>query len=202
MRMEYHSKSDDGTTTFGEIREDSGLAPAPIKLSRGYQDENGKGYGLAHIEANHGEQIRNAGFNSIKEFVRFVAQNYDEDNIRVGKRRESGSTTYLIQVTDEYDNTLFIEMSRDGNYWNVNSAGVFRKGHSNKKETVAKTEPQQPNNAVSTGSSLSANVEDGITSAEPNGKPTVSAGKDNASSANEQGNGGKNADGYDELRSR
>lgn len=75
----------------------------------------------------------------MEDFVAFVAKNYDEDNIRVGKRRDNGNTTYLIQVQDEHDNTLFIEMSRDGSYWNVNSAGIFRKGYSNKKETVAKT---------------------------------------------------------------
>lgn len=187
-------KSDDGTTIFGEIREDSGLSPAPIKLSQGYQDEDGKGYGLVHIEANHGEQIRNAGFASVEEFVKYVAQNYDEDNIRVGKRRENGNTTYLIQVTDEHDNTLFIEMSRDGSYWNVNSAGIFRKGYSNKKETVAKTEPQQPNNAVSTGSSLSASEEDGITQAEPNGEPTVSASKGKVNSSTAQAKGVKVAE--------
>ena len=80
-------------------------------------------------------------------------------------------------VQDEHDNTLFIEMTRDGSYWNVNSAGIFRNGYSNKNETVAKTEPQQPNNAISDGSSLSTDAEGGITSAEPNGEPTVSSGK-------------------------
>jgi len=169
--------SENGTTIFGEIREDSGLTPAPIKLSEGYQDENGKGYGLVHIEANHGDQIRQAGFSSVEDFVYYVAENYDEDNIRVGKRRNNSSPTFLLQITDTHDNTLFVEMSKDGSYWNVNSAGIFRKGYSNKKETVAKTEPQQPNNAVSTGSSLSENEEGGITSSEPNGKPTVPGGK-------------------------
>lgn len=167
-------KAANGTTIFGEIREESGLSPAPIRLSEGFQDENGKGYGLAHIEANHGKQIRNAGFSSVEDFVTYVATNYDEDNIRVGKRRYNGNTTYLLQVTDAHDNTLFIELSRDGTYWNVNSAGIFRKGYSNKKETVVKTEPRQPNNAVSTGSSLSEAGQEGITSSEPNGKPTVS----------------------------
>ena len=170
--------SENGTTIFGEVREDSGLTPAPIKLSKGYQDEDGKGYGLVHIEANHGDQIRRAGFKSVEDFVYYVAGNYDEENIRVGKRRSNVSPTFLLQTTDTYDNTLFVEMSKDGSYWNVNSAGIFRKGYSNKKETVAKTEPQQPNNAVSTGSSLSENEEGGITSSESNGKPTVSANKD------------------------
>ena len=168
-------KSSNGTTIFGEIRDDSGLTPAPIKLSEGFQDENGKGYGLAHIEAGHGIQIRNAGFKSVEDFVSFIAQNYDEDNIRVGKRRVNGNTTYLIQVSDEHDNTLFIEMSRDNSYWNVNSAGIFRKGYSNKKETVAKTEPQQPNNAISSDSSLSDGKHNGIMPSEPNGESTVSS---------------------------
>ena len=118
--------SSDGTTTFGEITEDTGLTAAPIKLSEGFQDANtGKGYGLVHIEANHGEQIRQAGFTSVKEFVSFVATHYDPDNIRVGKRRDDGSDTFLIQVTDTHDNTLFIELSKDGSYWNVNSGGIF-----------------------------------------------------------------------------
>lgn len=168
-------KSSNGTTIFGEIRDDSGLTPAPIKLSEGFQDENGKGYGLVHIEAGHGSQIRNAGFKSVEDFVSFIAQNYDEDNIRVGKRRANGNTTYLIQVSDEQDNTLFIEMSRDNSYWNVNSAGIFRKGYSNKKETVAKTEPQQPNNAISSDSSLSDGKYNGIMPSEPNGESTVSS---------------------------
>lgn len=186
--------SPSGSTVFGEIREDSGLTPAPIKLSEGFQDENGKGYGLVHIDANHGNQIRKAGFASVEEFVSYVAENYDEDNIRVGKRRDNGSPTFLIQVTDTHDNTLFIEMSKDGSYWNVNSAGIFRKGYSNKKETVVKTEPQQPNNAVSTGSSLSENGGGGITSSEPNGEPTVSGSKDNAEPVEKQEKSGKNAE--------
>ena len=179
--------SSDGTTTFGEITEDTGLTAAPIKLSEGFQDANtGKGYGLVHIEANHGEQIRQAGFTSVKEFVSFVATHYDPDNIRVGKRRDDGSDTFLIQVTDTHDNTLFIELSKDGSYWNVNSGGIFRKGYSNKKETVAKTEPQQPTNAVSSDSSLYANVKDGITNAEPNGEPTVSLDKGTTLPADQQ----------------
>lgn len=181
--------SENGTTSFGVIREESGLPSAPIKLSEGYQDENGKGYGLRHIEAVHGEEIRNAGFSSVEEFVSYVAKNYDEDNIRVGKQRRKGNTTYLIQATDSHDDTLFIELSRDGSYWNVNSGGVFRKGYSNKKETVAKTEPQQPNNAVSSDSSLSTDEQSGTSSIEPNGESTVSNRKVNNSASEKQVSG-------------
>lgn len=183
--------SKDGTTTFGEIREESGLQSAPIKLSRGFQGEDGKGYGLLHIEAGHGDQIRKAGFSSVEEFVSFVAQNYDEDNIRIGKRRNNGNTTYIIQVSDRLNNTLFIELSHDGSYWNVNSGGIFRKGYADKKETVAKTEPRQPDNAVSGGSSLPKDENAGISSIGPNGEPTVSVGKVNALAGDMQADGGK-----------
>lgn len=169
--------SSDGTTTFGEVRDKSGLPAAPIKLSVGYQDKNGGGYGLTHIEANHGAQIKKEGFASVEDFVSYVAKNYDENNIKVGKRRTGGSITYLLQVTGKHDNTLFIELSRDGSYWNVNSAGVFRKGYSDKKETVAKTEPQQPSNAISERALQSADQSNGILPASPNGKPTVSTSK-------------------------
>ena len=159
------------------MRDKSGLPAAPIKLSVGYQDKNGSGYGLTHIEANHGAQIKKEGFASVEDFVSYVAKNYDENNIKVGKRRTGGSITYLLQVTGKHDNTLFIELSRDGSYWNVNSAGVFRKGYSDKKETVAKTEPQQPSNAISERALQSAGQSNGILPASPNGKPTVSASK-------------------------
>ena len=169
--------SSDGTTTFGEVRDKSGLPAAPIKLSVGYQDKNGSGYGLTHIEANHGAQIKKEGFASVEDFVSYVAKNYDENNIKVGKRRTGGSITYLFQVTGKHDDTLFIELSRGGSYWNVNSAGVFRKGYSDKKETVAKTEPQQPSNAISERALQSADQSNGILPASPNGKPTVSTSK-------------------------
>ena len=79
-------------------------------------------------------------------------------------------------------------MAKDGSYWSVNSGGVFRKGYANKKETVAKTEPQQPNNAVSSGSSLSKDEQSGTSSIEPNGEPTVSYRKDNNYASDKQEN--------------
>ena len=55
-------------------------------------------------------------------------------------------------------------------------------------ETTAKTEPQQPNNAVSSDSSLSAGEQSGTSSTEPNGESTVSKRKDSQSLSNEQAN--------------
>ena len=66
-------KTSTGTTVFGEIKKESGLTPAPIKLSLG----NSK-YGLIHLEKRHGDQIRGAGFNTVEEFVEFVCKNYKQ----------------------------------------------------------------------------------------------------------------------------
>jgi hypothetical protein len=128
--------SSDGTTTFGEITEDTGLTAAPIKLSEGVADKKGNGYGLRHIEARHGDQIRKAGFSSVEEFVKYVASNYDKHNIKIGKKRANGVETYLIQAEDEHSNVLYVELSKDGSYWNVNSGGIFRKGYAEKKKDV------------------------------------------------------------------
>ena len=128
--------SSDGTTTFGEITEDTGLTVAPIKLSEGVANEMGNGYGLRHIEARHGDQIRKAGFSSVEEFVKYVASNYDKHNIKIGKKRANGVETYLIQAEDEHSNVLYVELSKDGSYWNVNSGGIFRKGYAEKKKDV------------------------------------------------------------------
>lgn len=120
--------SSDGSTTFGEITEESGLSAAPIKLSIGENsvDEKGRnhGYGLLHIEAGHGRQIRNAGFSSVGEFVETVARTYD--SIKEGNSINN-QQTYLLELSDDKNNTLFVQLSRDGSYWNVNSAGIFRK---------------------------------------------------------------------------
>ena len=62
-----------------------------------------------------------------------VAQNYTD--IKEGKVRNSNKT-YIIEVSDKYNSTLFVELSQDGSYWNVNSAGVFRKRYSQEKKNV------------------------------------------------------------------
>ena len=129
--------SSDGSTTFGEIDADSGLKAASIRLSLGenHKDNSGKnhGYGLLHIEAGHGEQIRNAGFGSVEEFVENVARNYT--TIKEGAV-VAGQQTYLLEISDSHNNTLFVQLSRDGKYWNINSAGIFKKKYSRNKPEV------------------------------------------------------------------
>lgn len=138
-----------GNIVFGEIGEDSGLTPAPILLSEGLitNPATNDGYGLVHIEARHGDQIRNAGYKSVVEFVEEVAKNYEV--IREGKDR-NGHQTYMLQLTDKHNNTLMVELSGDGTYWNINTAGIFKTSYGkNRKEVYNRhTTAKQPTETV------------------------------------------------------
>ena len=135
--------SSTGTSIFGEIKEETGLTPAPIELSLG----NSK-YGLVHLEKRHGKQIINAGFNSVEEFVEYVCKNYKR--IRQGENSVGEENdTYLLQIEDNHNNTLYVELSTDGSYWGVNSGGVFRKEYgNNKKEVWSASEVQNEQSAT------------------------------------------------------
>ena len=63
----------------------------------------------------------------LEAFVEAVAANYD--TIREGNM-VAGNQTYLLELTDEHNNTVFVQLSRDGSYWNVNSAGIFKTKYS------------------------------------------------------------------------
>ncbi len=186
---DYYGKplvlASDGTSVFGKIDARSGLSDAPIRLSLGVNSvgEDGKnhGYGLLHIEAGHGEQIRNAGYKSVVDFVENVAKNYTE--IREGARI-GDKPTYLLEVPDKHNNTLFIQLSRDGSFWNVNSAGIFNKKYSRRKAKVWSLPAVGEGTGIDTpqvnsGLSMDATAPAGNSS-------QTSTGKDNTPSANLQ----------------
>ena len=124
-----------GDIAFGEITSETTLPPAPILLSEGIitNPSTNDGYGLVHIEARHGEQIRNAGYNSVVEFVENVAKNYEI--IREGIERD-GHQTYMLQLKDKHNNTLMVELSGDGTYWNINTAGIFKTSYGKNRKEV------------------------------------------------------------------
>ena len=180
--------SSNGTTIFGEVSADSGLTAAPIKLSVGenVKDDNGAnhGYGLLHIEAGHGDQIRAAGFSSVEEFVETVARNYD--TIREGSII-ADNQTYLLEVSDEHNNTLFIQLSRDGSYWNVNSAGIFKKKYSRRKPEVFTRPALEPDTNTDT-SGVDSGQANGVTTPAGNSPQTSeSKGKGNSSTSQAKG---------------
>ena len=185
--------SSSGTTTFGEVGVESGLTAAPIKLSLGenVKDENGAnhGYGWLHIEAGHGDQIRAAGFSSVEEFVETVARNYD--TIREGSII-ADNQTYLLEISDEHNNTLFIQLSRDGSYWNVNSAGIFKKKYSRRKPEVFTRPALEPDTNTDT-SGVDSGQAEGVTTPAGN-SPQTSDGKGSEKSATDQEKAEKVAD--------
>ena len=185
--------SSNGTTIFGEVGADTGLTAAPIKLSVGenVKDDNGAnhGYGLLHIEAGHGDQIRAAGFASVEEFVETVARNYD--TIREGSII-ADNQTYLLEVSDEHNNTLFIQLSRDGSYWNVNSAGIFKKKYSRRKQEVFTRPALEPDTNTDT-SGVDSGQENGVTTPAGN-SPQTSASKGKGNSSTSQAKGEKVAE--------
>lgn len=168
-----------GEIVFGTILPESGLTPAPILLSEGMITNpiTNDGYGLVHIEARHGEQIRNAGYANIIDFVEDVAKNYEV--IREGINRK-GCQTYMLQLTDKHNNTLMVELSADGGYWNINTAGIFKTSYGkNRKEVYNRhTTAKQPTETAE----ASQNTEQSGTQVFSSmNTSTTSSGKDNAS---------------------
>ena len=176
----------EGKLAFGEIGEDSGLTAAPILLSEGMitNAATNDGYGLVHIEARHGDQIRKAGYKSVVDFIETVAKNYDV--IKEGNLRD-GHQTYRLQLTDKHNNTLMVELSGDGNYWNINTAGIFKTSygkknkevysrHTTAKQPVETAETSQDTEQSDTQASSSMNV------------PTSSSSKDTDISSESQEN--------------
>ena len=149
--------SRDGTTTFGRMESESGLADVPIKLSEGVitNPVTKEGYGLVHIEARHGDQIRKAGFATVVDFVDEVAKNYEM--IREGSER-NGNQTYLLQLTDKNNNTLIVELSGDETYWNVNTAGIFRTSYGAKNKVVYNRHATEKQSAETVEASLSGEL--------------------------------------------
>ena len=173
-----------GTTIFGQIEPESGLTPAPILLSEGVitNPATNDGYGLVHIEARHGEQIRNAGYNSVVDFVEEVAQNYEL--IREGKNRQ-GHQTYMLQLTDKHNNTLMVELSGDGTYWNINTAGIFKTSYGRNRKEVYHRHTTEKQSTETAG--VSQGVEQsGTQTPSSMSTPTSSASKDTQSVSTEQ----------------
>uniref|UniRef100_UPI0040571F8D ADP-ribosyltransferase-containing protein n=1 Tax=Alistipes sp. TaxID=1872444 RepID=UPI0040571F8D len=175
----------DGTSNFGVIDAESGLKHAPIKLSMGDNtvDENGNnhGYGLLHIEAERGNEIRKAGYSSVQDFVESVAKNYTD--IREGGVI-ANNQTYLLELVDDHNNTLFIQLSKNGEYWTINSAGIFRKKYSRNKRKVYDRPALSPDTNTNTSGVDSGNA-NGVTAPAGN-SPQTSVNKDTTTGPNLQ----------------
>lgn len=91
-----------------------------------------------------------------------------------------------LQLTDGHNNTIFIQLSRDGEYWDINSAGIFKAKYGNNKETIWSASEVQNSDSAITNNALQSepNADEGSTS---NGTASdVSVGKDSAENQNNQ----------------
>lgn len=182
-----------GEVAFGKIGKETGLAPAPILLSEGVitNSKTNAGYGLVHIEARHGEQIRNAGYPSVVAFVEEVAKHYDV--IREGINR-SGEQTYMLQLTDRHNNTLMVELSGDGTYYNINTAGIFKTSYGKNRREVYNRHTTD-NQSTESGEESQGEAQSGTTSPSRMKSSTrSSAGKVSESSNAMQGNAEKTSE--------
>ena len=182
-----------GELAFGNIGKETGLVPAPILLSEGVitNSKTNAGYGLVHIEARHGEQIRNAGYPSVVAFVEEVAKHYDV--IREGINR-SGEQTYMLQLTDRHNNTLMVELSGDGTYYNINTAGIFKTSYGKNRREVYNRHTTD-NQSTESGEESQGEAQSGTTSPSRMKSSTrSSAGKVSESSNAMQGNAKKTSE--------
>ena len=116
-----------GSIDFGYITEEMNLTPAPIRISEGFSGP--KGYGLKHISEGHEKEILNSGYKSVYEFIEDVARNFTEI-------KEGRDGSYLLEMGDMHHNTLFIALSKVGEYWKIISGGIFRIKYSKNKKII------------------------------------------------------------------
>ena len=150
------------------------------------------GYGLLHIEARHGNQIREAGYSSVLEFIEDVAKNYEL--IRKGNERD-GKETYMLQLTDKHNNTLMVELSGDGTYWNINTAGIFKTSYGANRTIVYGRHTTGNQSAETDEESLSGEQSGTTPSTRMNSSTQIlSTSKVSEKSVTEKGKGEKVAD--------
>ena len=113
-----------GSIDFGYITEEMNLPPAPIRIAEG--DDS---YGLIHMHKNHMDQLTEYGYDDVASFVEFVSSNFTSI-------KEGHSGSFLLEVNDARNHTLFIALSKGHDYWKVVSGGVFRVQYSRNKKKV------------------------------------------------------------------
>lgn len=117
-----------GTKDFGEITPEiaksAGVSAAPIRLREGNDT-----YGLKHIEARHGEGIRQRGYPSVEVFVEHIAKNFD-----AVYPRPRGALDLVLSDGDHGRMIVSLEPHGKGDYYDVKTATPSREDqYKNKK---------------------------------------------------------------------
>ncbi|MDR2731416.1 MAG: hypothetical protein LBB81_11040 [Treponema sp.] len=131
----------EGGRDFGKISAETGQEiqrqAGPVRLRIGEQDKKtGKGYGEKHIERSKRiKQLKGIGFNSARDFVQFVAQNYDSIY------EADGGALHIVNH-GEHDTLLVIKLepSESGDFYDVKTGFVARKGYIKEKPLWERTQ--------------------------------------------------------------
>lgn len=116
--------SDELGRITAEVSAAIGRESAPIRLAEGNHDPvSGQGYGLVHIEARHGGDIRGAGYPTVPDFVHDVASGFGE--VYAGTRPGA----LLLAKRNGRAQVAIVELSPDGSggaHWSVTTAALYR----------------------------------------------------------------------------
>ena len=114
-------KAPNGTYDFGiitaEIAKQIGKFPAKIRLLRGEHTGLHKGTGLIHIRAEHGRQIKAAGFASPEDFVQYVAINYD-----AVYKAKKGRLALVVEGPPQQIAIIEVRKNKKGGFYSVCTA--------------------------------------------------------------------------------
>jgi len=89
-----------------------------IRLQQGVQNPGGTGYGLAHIEARHGREIRGVGFANVQEFVAHIIRNMQQI-WQVPRNKQ-----LLITARDTSNSIMYVQLeaAKEGDFYRINTA--------------------------------------------------------------------------------
>lgn len=190
-------KTPDGSINFGEITADQAKAmkrqAGKIRLERGEHDyRTHEGNGLVHIEAQHGKQIRGAGFDSVEAFVAHVAKDF-------GQVWQAQGRQILVAYRDGEQHMMYVQLEpakdADGDYFRVNTAFPVRQTDYPEKHGFKKLwDGSEPASAVTGEQPAYAGQ-----SENPSGQTTPNARGQSNDNIAEQGEKANTADAGEEL---
>ncbi len=139
----------DGGLDYGEISPEMAKAmrrqAGKIRLTEGVQNANGTGYGLRHVEANHGQQIRALGFDGVTDFIAHIGRNLQQ------VWQIPGGSQLLASVKNGRKDVMYIqlEISDAGEFYRVNTAFPVRQADYESRHGMKKVwDGSEPTSAV------------------------------------------------------
>ncbi|MDE6582704.1 MAG: hypothetical protein K2K47_09300 [Duncaniella sp.] len=140
-------------------------------------------YGLIHVEARHGAQIRANGYNSVIEFIEDVANNW---NILKEAKDRNGNRMYRLILQGKHNNTLMIKLSGDGTCWNINTVGIFKNSYGKNAKELYNRHTTDKQSAETVEASQESE-QSGTTDSSRMNAPATSEHKDNNFASNKRG---------------